>query len=79
MAYARTHIVAASKNPAWHYKGHFAVDPSHARLYVRVYDCKIRRGEPVGKRFLVGYTEVDLETAALFCASHQVWFCGVGF
>lgn len=31
-----------------------------------------RKGELFGKRFLVGYTEIDLDTAALFCAVNQV-------
>ena len=31
-----------------------------------------RRGELFGKRFLIGYAEVNLEMAALFCAANQV-------
>lgn len=42
MGYARTPVVPASQNPVWKYKGHFAVEPSHTRLYVRVYDCRVR-------------------------------------
>ena len=38
----RTPVITASKSPEWNFKGNFVLNPSHTRLYVRVYDCKLR-------------------------------------
>eukprot|EP00045_Choanoeca_perplexa_P007389 m.66465 g.66465 ORF g.66465 m.66465 type:complete len:699 (+) comp14056_c0_seq1:3-2099(+) len=60
------------QHPIWSELFYFDVTPRHSRLYIRLYDCMLnRKGQPTGKRFLVGYAELDLEHTAFFCALHQ--------
>eukprot|EP01147_Barroeca_monosierra_P002836 gene2835-5674_t len=70
--YSETRALPCTPNPTFREVHTFVVTPSTPRLYIRVYDCKSSSNpQRHSKRFLIGYSELDLEEAALFCVANQ--------